>query len=342
MLRIVQRCALAGLLTALGCNRDSQQPTTAPAAEAPVTVAVMTAAVVVRPATEEAPAVVRARLRAGIEAKISARIEEMLVAPGDAVKAGEVLARLETREIQARLDQALPTLKNTEAETARFKALLEKNAVSRSEYEAWEARFRVAQAAVAEAETMLSHATISAPFDGVITRKFAEVGDLAHPGRVILEMEDPRTMRVEADVPESLIGGIKMGASLWISGAQGENRILATVTEIAPAADAATRTFLVKLNLPAGGRLRSGQFARVEAPAGESRMLLVPSDAILTRGQLEIAYVADAGTARLRLVKTGKRFGNDVDVVAGITPGEKVIVRGVSALRDGQPIHLSP
>lgn len=340
MLWLIHGFALGALLVALGCGRESHKA----AAEeerrsAPVPVAVRTVEPVVRPASEEVPGVVRARLRAGIEAKISGRIEQMLVSPGAAVKAGETLARLETREIQARLDQALPMLKNTEAEAVRFKALLEKNAVSRSEHEAWDARFRVAQAAVAEAETMLSHATIAAPFDGVITRKFAEVGDLAHPGRVIIEMEDPRTLRVEADVPESLIAGIKLGARLWIAGPQGEDRTEGVVSEIAPSADPASRTFLVKLSLPAEARLKSGQFARVEAPAGERKALLVPSDAIVTRGQLEMAYVAEAGTAKLRLVKTGKRFGDEVDVVAGISSGEKVIATGVAALSDGQRIE---
>lgn len=341
MLRLAQ-VGLAGALLAAGCQRESRVAGKAETAVEQVAVTVVAAKAAVRPAVEEVPGLVRARLRAGLEAKVSARIEAMLVAPGEAVKAGQTLARLETREIQARLDQMLPVLKNSEAEAERFKTLFEKNAVSKSEYEGWEARLRVARAAVTEAETLLGQTTIMAPFEGVITRKFADVGDLAQPGRVILEMEDPKTLRVEVDIPESLIGGIEMGAACSVTGPNGENRTVGTVGEIAPAADAGTRTFLVKLDLPPTARLKSGQFARVSAPAGERRALLLPAAAVATRGQLELAFVAEKGVAKLRLVRTGKRLGDEVEVVAGITEGESVIAKNVAGLKDGSPIKLAP
>jgi RND family efflux transporter MFP subunit len=122
---------------------------------------------------------VRAKLHAAIEAKVSGRIEKMLVAPGQAVKAGDLLAQLDAREIQARLDQALTLREQSSRDTERLRSLLASSAISRQEFETTESRSRVAVASVTEGETMLAYTTIVAPFDGVITRKLADVGDLA-------------------------------------------------------------------------------------------------------------------------------------------------------------------
>jgi RND family efflux transporter MFP subunit len=132
-------------------------------------------------ATEEVVGTVRAKLHAAIEAKVSGRIEKMLVAPGQSVKAGDLLAQLDACEIQARLDQALTLREQSSRDTQRLRSLLASSAISRQEFETTESRSRVAVASVTEAETMLAYTTIVAPFDGVITRKLADVGDLATP-----------------------------------------------------------------------------------------------------------------------------------------------------------------
>lgn len=293
-------------------------------------------------ATEEVVGTVRSKLRASIEAKVTARIEQMLVAPGDTVRAGALLVQLDQREIQSRLDQAIPVLRNAEIELKRFKSLLEQRAVSQQELDAIEARLRVAQATVTEAETMLGYTKITAPFAGVITRKLADVGDLAVPGRALLEIEDPRALRVEADIPESLIDRLQLGAKLRVSVGSATQPVDAVVSEIAPAADSATRTFLVKLDLPEQTGLRAGRFARLAVPLGESHALRIPISAVIQRGQMELAFVADGDRARLRLVKTGKRLGNEVEVVSGIAAGDRVIFEGTEQLHDGQAIQVKP
>src|SRR6185369_958548 len=140
-------------------------------------------------ATEEVVGTVRAKLHAALEAKVSGRVESMLVAPGQTVKAGELLAQLDAREIQARLDQALALREQFGRDTERLRGLLAQNAVSRQEFETVESRYRVATASMTEAETMLGHTKIVAPFDGIITRKLADMGDLAIPGRPLLELD---------------------------------------------------------------------------------------------------------------------------------------------------------
>src|SRR5881394_2840220 len=242
-------------------------------------------------ATEEVVGTVRAKLHAALEAKVSGRLESMLVTPGQTVKAGELLAQLDAREIQARLDQALALREQAGRDTERLRGLLAQNAVSRQEFETVESRNRVAAASVTEAETMLGYTKIVAPFDGVVTHKFADVGDLATPGRPLIELDDPQLLRLEADVPEALINRVQLGSTLRVGAALEGREIAAAVSEIAPVADPSSRTFNVTLDLPANAGLRAGQFARVAIPIGETRALRVPALAVVQRGQMELVFV---------------------------------------------------
>jgi RND family efflux transporter MFP subunit len=338
-----RRLALGCIVVAVamaGCGREGASP---PAAQLPsAVVRVQTIQPQRHLATEEVVGTVRSRLRAVVEAKVSGRIEKMLVAPGQTVKAGELLAQLDAREIQARLDQAVASREQLGRDTERLRSLLKDRAVSRQEFEATESRHRVAAAAVTEAETMLGYALVTAPFDAVITRKLADVGDLAVPGKPLVELEDPSALRLEADVPEALIARLKLGDKLAMRVASSGNPVEGTIGEIAPAADPASRTFLVKLDLPPAGTLRSGQFARVSVPVGESAALRVPAGAVVQRGQMELVFVENNRTAQLRLVKTGKRVGGEVELVSGVEPGERIVIEGAAQLRDGQPLEFRP
>ena len=237
-----------------------------------------------RPSSEEVVGTVRAKLRAAIEAKVSGRIEALLVAPGQTVKAGDLIAQLDAREIQAKLDQALALREQATRDLARSRELLDKKITTQAEFDAVQARARVAEGAARETETMLGYTKVVAPFDGIVTRKLADVGDLAAPGKPIIEMEDPRALRFEADVPEALIGNVKLGAKLPVQVAEGAAPIEGTVVEVAPVADAASRTFLVKLDLPATEGTRSGQFGRVWVRLARARSIRVPTAAIVARG----------------------------------------------------------
>jgi membrane fusion protein, multidrug efflux system len=293
-------------------------------------------------ATEEVMGTVRARSRATVEAKFSGRIDKMLVAPGQAVKAGELLVQLDAREIQARLDQALALREQLGRDADRLRLLLKDNAVSRQEFELIESRHRVAVASVTEAETMLGYARVTAPFNAVVTRKLADVGDLAAPGKALLELEEPSALRLEADVPEALISHVRLGDKLAIRVAALSSTLEGTVSEIAPAADSASRTFLVKLDLPPATALRSGQFARVAVPVDETSALRVPASAIVQRGQMELVFVETNRVAQLRLVKTGKRVGGEVELISGVEAGERVVTEGAAQLRDGQVVEVKP
>ena len=325
-------------LTACSPKKEAASPESLP----PIAVRAVVVESKARPSTEEVVGTVRAKLRAAIEAKVSARIEALLVAPGQTVKAGELLAQLDAREIQAKLDQALALREQAMRDLARARELMDKKITTQSEFDSVQARERVAVGSAREMETMLGYARLIAPFDGIVTRKLADVGDLAAPGKPIAEMEDPSALRFEADVPEALIGSVKLGAKLPVRVGAVAAPIEGTVVEMAPVADAASRTFLVKLDLPTAEGTRSGQFGRVWVATGESNSIRVPAAALITRGQMEAVFVAEKQHAQLRIVRTGKRTDREVELLSGIAPGESVVVEGAEQLRDGQPITLKP
>jgi RND family efflux transporter MFP subunit len=321
-----------------GCGRAPQSP---PATDLPpATVRVQTVESKSRVAAEEVVGTVRARLRSVLEAKISGRIEKMLVVPGQNVKAGELLVQLDAREVQAQLDRALAVRQQAQTDLKRASDLLQQKILAQSEYDNAQSRFRVTDAAATEAEAMLGYTKVTAPFDGVITRKHADVGDLASPGKSLLEMEDARDLRLEADVPEAVIGHLAFGDKLGVrvSGVTGE--LAGVISEIAPSADSNSRTFLVKLDLPPTPGLRAGQFGRAAMPVGETSALRVPASALVQRGQLELVFVVANGHAQLRIVKTGKRIGDEVELVSGMDAGEKVVLENAAQLVDGQPVEV--
>ena len=234
-------CEISGLATLAlvlllaGCGHQPPEAGVAALPALPTaSVRVQTVEAKKQVATEECVGTVRAKLQARLEAKVAGRIQEMRAVPGQLVKAGEVLARLEVQEIRAKLDQALAMQQQATNDLKRYSALLQRGAATPAEFDAVQARARVADAAASEARTMLGYAEVVAPFDGVVTRKLADVGDLAAPGKPLVDLEDPAHLRLEADIPEAIIGAVKPGGFMpvRVSGVAGE--LPGTVSEIAP------------------------------------------------------------------------------------------------------------
>jgi RND family efflux transporter MFP subunit len=305
-----------------------------------VTVGVRTVESSMKAITEEVAGTVRAARRATLEAKLSGRITELPVVAGQRVREGERMARIEAGEAVARSDQANATLEQAERDWRRLSALFEQAALTRAEYEAADTRLRMARASVAEAKSILEHAEVVAPFDGVVARKWVDVGDQAAPGRPLITVEDPSSLELEADLPEGIASHVRQGDELAVrvDGVVGD--ITGTVREIAPAADPVTRTIRIKLELPLEEGLRSGQFARLQVPTGEGESLSVPASAVVRRGQMEIVFVVVNRRAELRLVKTGGVNGESVEILAGLEAGETVVIEGAGQLADGQPVEV--
>ncbi len=338
--RLANVLAVAASLILAGCNPSA--PPQAPAPLPPRLVQVAAASVEGWTSAEEVVGTIRPRLRAAMEAKVPGRIESLPVAPGQRVQQGDLLAALDARETRARLDSARATAEQAARDRDRVGGLVRQGASTPSELDAVEARHRVAAAAVAEAESLLGQMRVTAPFDGVVTRKHADVGDLAVPGRALIDIEDPSRLRMEADVPEFLVQGLLLGMKLPVHAGNSVEPIDGVVAEVAPVAEPGSRTHLVKLDLPPVQGLRSGQFGRVSVPAGSAAVLHVPEPALIVRGQLEYVMVQEEGVARLRLVRTGRRQSGRVSVVSGLNAGERVVVAGLDGLRDGQAVEVRP
>ncbi len=328
--------ALALGLLAGGCSRDPHAAPPLP------TVAVRTTEV--RAITElrrtELPGTVRAVERAALAPKVTGTIAHLPIALGQSVKRGDTLAIISANEINARLAQAEAGLAQARRDLERETTLEAKGASATETVRSMQDRVAIAEATVAEARTMLTYTTITAPFDGVITRRLVNEGDLAAPGNPLLELENPALQRVEVEVPDSL-AAVAVGTEVPVR--INTLELVGRVAEVSPALDAVSRTFLAKIDLPAGAAVRSGQFARVAWPAGETKALVVPAAAVTTFGQMERVFVVANNSASLRLVKTGARHGAEIEILSGLAAGERVVSDVAAApLRDGQPVEVKP
>ena len=221
------------------------------------------------------------------------------------------------------LDDATATLRSAEARVTGASArALEAAAAVES-----------AQAAGDQASTVDSYKTIAAPFDGLITEKLVEPGNMASPGMPLLRLEDTREFRLEVRVDESRVGQIRQGDSVPVFLGTGTTSITGTVVEVSRAVDADARAFLVKIALPDGRGVRSGEFGKARFAGTPRRALTVPSSAIVRRGQLTSVFVVDNGLARLRLVSL-----SESEVLAGLTESDVVILSPPAGVSEGRRV----
>ena len=328
--------ALAIALALAACGRD--HPAGETGSQLPVaTIRVATATATATTRYQEVPGTVAAVDRASLAPKVMATVEEIPVTLGQRVSKGDLLVKLSAKEIEAKLEQARAGSDQVARDLARETALLEKNASTRQIVSDLQDRDRQMRAMVAEAETMLGYTRITAPFDGVISRKLVSEGDLASPGHSVIEVDGGGRLRVEAGVPESL-ASIPLGTDIPIHSENGD--FTGRLAELSSASDPMSRTVAAKIDIPATANVRPGEFVRVGIPAGTTSPILVPVAAVSRRGQIERVHVIKDGHAVMRIVRTGARQGDRIEISAGLDAGEVVAVEGVETLRDGQPVEV--
>ncbi|MCB1231362.1 MAG: efflux RND transporter periplasmic adaptor subunit [Verrucomicrobiae bacterium] len=287
------------------------------------------------PVFEEVVGTVRPRQEAQVAAKVTGRVLEMNAVPGMKVKGGDVIARLEVGELEAALQRAEASLAQADRERERYRKLRETGAATEAEFEQVESRRQIAAATVEETRNLVENATVTAPFDGTVTRKLLEPGDLASPGRPLFAMEDSSLLRLEINVAESLAGGLSIGDRFRVEIADSD--LEGSVSEIAPSADVGSRTFSVKLDLPENDQLRAGQFGRAFLPRGKRQALTVPDGAVVARGQMDYLFVVEEGAVHLRIVRTGASRDGETEILAGLDGGESIVPAPTAELQDGQP-----
>ena len=263
-----------------------------------------------------------------------------------------------TAAAKANLDLAQSTFK-------RMEELAAKKSISNQELDEASARLKAAQAnydmvrsrraqvnsktAVVEQEIraagiMRDYAKIAAPFSGVVITRTVEPGNLATPGTPLLTIEQDGLYRLEASVDESKLATVRVGQAVEavIDAAAGDShrKLNARVSEIVPSVDSASRTYIVKLDLPATLQLRTGMFGRAVFPLGAQKVVAVPLAALMERGQLQSVFVVEDGVAHTRLVTTGRRTGAAVEVLSGLNAGEKVVLPVPVGLQDGARVEV--
>lgn len=342
---------LSGVLA--GCTNERR---TAPAAPETVSnVSVTVAQKTIVPDWLEAVGTVHAAQTSQVASQMMGNIVEIRASEGDRVRSGQVLAVIDDAQRRSGVEQATAAVTAAEKEVSagdsdlalaeatlkRYQQLYEKKSVSPQEFDEIKARYQSAEArrdmaragqaqanaALTQARTSLGYAQLRAPFAGLVTEKKADAGTLASPGMPIFTIEDTRSFRLEAAVDESDIRIVRIGQVVPVTvDALGNTELSGKVVQIVPAADPASRSFLVKIELPSDSRLRSGLFGRARFPRGERTSLLIPRSAVVARGQLHGVYVIDANQiAGLRYITLGKTAGQQVEVLSGLQDGEKMI-----------------
>jgi RND family efflux transporter MFP subunit len=294
-----------------------------------------------RPVFESVPASVEARETTILAARLLSRLEEITVRAGDYVEAGQVLVRLESEDLEARVGQAEERIRSVQARLTearqsleRARELRQRQLIAEADLDAAEANAMTLEAqlagarqALAEAQTSLDYAEIRSPLAGRIVDRFAEPGDTVSPGQKILSLYNPFSLRVEAWVRESLALTLAEGQRLSVFVPALARSIEARIEEIVPAADPGSRAFLIKAILEADSGLLPGMYTRVELPAGEQEMLLVPRERVAQVGQLNVVWVqGETGTER-RFVRLGEPVDAErVPVIAGLSAGDALLL----------------
>lgn len=332
--------ALTALFT--GCSREHATPATA-ASLPPVRVQIATVRLEPVPALTAITGTVRPVQRAVLAAKVMGAIEELPVALGQRLRAGELLLKISAGEISARLAQAQAQLDQARRDFERERDLLARSASTTDLVKNLETRLALNESMVREAGTMLGYATVRAPFSGVVARKLVNLGDLAAPGQPLLEIEGTDAFQIETGIPDSLAAALTAGTALSVEVPAANASFTAPLTELSSAADPFAHTVPAKFAVPAGVAVRSGQFARIQVPGPAVRALFVPATAVSVLGQMERVFgVGDGGQAVLRLVKTGATRGDRVEILSGLGDGDRIVVAPPANLREGQPLEVQP
>lgn len=306
---------------------------------------------------------VSGKIQAANSADVSTRmmgyVTKVHVSVGDKVRKGQLLVSINNTDLQAKkaqinagITQAKTTFINAEKNYNRFKNLYTSNSVTQKEMDDMTANYEMAKASLESANQMkneinaqFAYSNITAPFGGVITSKNVENGDMANPGMPLISIETPEDFEVMAMVPETEISQIKKGTSVDVLVKSIDKNISGKVAEVSTSAKNTGGQYLVKINLEkTDANILSGMFTTVQFPVErkvKSKMVLIPVQAIVKNGQLSGVYtVSESKTALLRWLRLGRTYGNQVEVLAGLSADETFIISAEGKLFNGAKISI--
>jgi RND family efflux transporter MFP subunit len=311
-------------------------------------------------------AVVEAVRQTAVAAQVSGSVVEIRVKPGDIVRAGQVLVRLDARAAEqtaassdAQVQAARASLEVATQDYERKQQLLKKNYISQAAFDRVQAQWKATQAQVAAqlAQAGAAHSqsgfyVVTAPYGGVVAEVPVVMGDMALPGKPLVSLYDPAVLRVAAYVPQTAIMDMPAGkgAKVEIPGLPGDRQwLVPSRVQVLPTVDPATHTVEVRLELPRNANgISPGMFGRAWLPlrpiaadalagAGTDAAaprLFVPAQAVVRRAEVTAVYVVgDGGRPILRQVRLGERLGDSVELLSGASAGERVATDPQAAAR---------
>jgi RND family efflux transporter MFP subunit len=285
--------------------------------------------------------IVRSRLTVKIAPKLNARIVEVLVHSGDRLKKGDVIARLDDRDLRAAYNasNAAYTAAQAQANQAnieekRISGLYSKQAATRQNYEAVLSQAKAAQAIANQAastaqqsKVILNDNVLYAPFDGIVGERLQESGDMGMTNQPVITLLKPDDLRLEVPITNSCTSQIELGMNATVRIDAIQKTLTGTVDEIAPEIDPQTRSQQIKIRLPNTNDLQQGQFGWLElACQSEQQTLLIPASAIVHYGQLETVKVLEDKQLHIRHIRTGKQYGDKLEVLSGLQENETIVL----------------
>lgn len=340
------------ILTLSACSeKDKPQQAATAVTTVPAHIAVVQKTVL--PVIATAPGSVIAEQQAQIASRLMGFIREINVQEGQSVVKGQRLFTVDPSDIQGQVSQAKAGLAQAEAALAdakndyqRFGTLYKEEAIPKQQWDKIRLQYQVAQQQAAAARAGLStaagqmrYATLTAPFSGIITQKLANVGDLATPGKPVLMLENQSRLQVQTNVSSDVFTHLKLGDSVSMQTSDSSTTVTGKIARLVSAADPATRTYLVKIDLPQGTPLKSGMYVLASFPTGQREGVRVPQSAVLDRAGITGVFVVDSqGIAHYRMVRVGDTTDGFVEIQAGLSPGEQIVTSATAQLQSGDKI----
>ena len=283
--------------------------------------------------TFPAEALVEAVSQATLAAQVSGRVVEMRVDAGQVVKKGDLLMKIDAREAAEAVAGASAQYINAKANYERSKNLRQQNFISAAALDKAKADFEAAQAVRGQAGVGVGHASVTAPISGVVAQRLIELGEMAAPGRQLLTIYDPNGLRVTASVPQYKLPQMRAVKQARVEFPELGKWVDAGVVTLLPTVDAATHVSQVRVNLPSGIKdVIPGMFARVHFVIGQATRMTVPQAAVVRRGEVAAVYVqSEQGALTLRQLRLGELLGAEIEVLAGMAAGERVVLDPIKA-----------
>ncbi len=309
-------------------------------------------------------ATVKAKTNSVVSSMIMGKVTSLAVQEGDSVKAGQLLLTIDSRDTaqkaigasagikaaQMAASSAAQNAKMADRTYQRYKNLYDEKVITKQEFDQYTTQKNVAQlqyqqaqagvqqarAGLGEVKVFQSYARVTAPVSGIVTQRNIDLGSTAIQGQPLLTIEAPGQSELVANIDESYLDKVKENdeVSLEINGETIKRKITKVVKHIDPT----TRTFKAKVDITG---LTGGQFAKINIPVAKKDTITVAKSAIVEKGELTGVYAVDSeNVISYRLIRTGKTYGDKIEVLSGLSDGDKIITVGVEKAIDGGKIDV--